>query len=261
MKTDQIFELLQNRKHPKNAKPREFYNIAEGDGKRASLYLYDAISWWSYNDAQTFRQRLDALDAEVIDLHINSPGGSVFEGVAIYNLLLAHPAKIVVHVDGLAASIASVIMLAGDEIHIAENAMVMIHNPSAWTEGGAEDFRRMAASLDAVKESILNTYESRTSMDRPALAAAMDSETWYGADEAVSNGFASKKVAAQKLAAKWDASDFAELPENAKRFGKGAPAMNHAPEPPREPETVGTVADVAAARARAEQLLHLHANA
>jgi len=259
MKTEAIFELFQNRKVPKNLTGREFLNVTANEGeKRAALYLYDEISYWTFNDADTFRRRLNALDADVIDLHINSPGGSVFEGVAIYNLLLAHKAKVIVHIDGLAASIASVIALAGDEIHIAENAMVMIHNPSAFVWGEADDCRKMADSLEAVKAAILNTYESRTNLGRPELASAMDSETWYGADDAVSHGFASKKVSAQKIAAKWDAADFSNLPENAKRFGKAEQREEEAPAPP---ETKGTVDDVATARARVEKLMNLHADA
>lgn len=251
MKTDDIFKLLKDRKVPKNLTGREFLNVSGEGEKRASLYLYDEISYWSYNDADTFRQRLASIDADVIDLHINSPGGSVFEGVAIYNLLLAHKARVIVHIDGLAASIASVIALAGDEIHIAENAMVMIHNPTAMVWGEAEDCRKMADSLEAVKAAILNTYESRTNLDRSALDAAMTAETWYGADEAVANGFASQKVAAQKIAARWNAGDF-ELPESARQFGNQAKPS--AEPPPATPAAFGTVADVLAAR---EKFAHL----
>lgn len=206
-------------KVPVNRTLEAFQNA--GNGKdTATIHLYDAISWWTDNDAKSFKDRLDRIEAKTIHLHINSPGGAVFEGVTIYNLLVSHPAKIIVHIDGLAASIASVIALAGDEVHIAENAMMMIHNPSVVTWGESEDLRKQADVLDAIKEAILNTYESATGMSRDDLSAAMDAETWYSAQEAVDKGFASKKVSAQKAAAFWDGADFPDIPEAAVAFGK-----------------------------------------
>jgi ATP-dependent Clp protease protease subunit len=223
--TDELFEVLDARKIPKaaarvapeNRLPRFDPVNAAGDGKkRAAIHLLDAVSWWSGNDARTFQRTLADLDAEEIDLYINSPGGSVFEGVTIYNLLVAHPAKINVHVLGLAASIASVIALAGDTVEIAENAMFMIHDPSSIAMGKAEDFRRTAEVLDKITESILNTYEARTKMSRDELRAAMAAETYFTADESVSWGFATSKVAGMRAAALWNPEDFEGLPEAAR---------------------------------------------
>ncbi|RYD83577.1 MAG: Clp protease ClpP [Verrucomicrobiaceae bacterium] len=208
---------------PENRLPRfEVVNAAASGKKKAAIHILDAISWWSGNDARTFQQRLAAVDADEIDLYINSPGGSVFEGVTIYNLLVAHKATVNVHVLGLAASIASVIALAGDTVHIAENAMFMIHNPSAGVWGEAEDLRKVAGVLDQITESILNTYEARTRLGRDQLRAAMAATTYYTADEAVTSGFATAKVASVKAAAcLWDPEDFPDLSEEARALAVG----------------------------------------
>jgi ATP-dependent protease ClpP protease subunit len=200
---------------PENRLPRFDQVNAAGGKKTAAIHILDAISWWTGNDARTFQQRLAALDVEELDVYINSPGGSVFEGVTIYNLQVSHPATVNVHVLGLAASIASVIMLAGDSVNIAENAMVMIHDPSAGVYGKAKDFRQVADVLDKITESILNTYEGRTKLTRDQLRAAMTAETYYTADEAVMAGFATAKVAPLKAAALWNPEDY-ELTDAAK---------------------------------------------
>jgi ATP-dependent protease ClpP protease subunit len=226
--TDELLAVLDarplpaaaRRVEPENRLPRFDPVNAAGGKKKASIHILDAISWWTGNDARTFQQRLAAIDADEIDVFINSPGGSVFEGVTIYNLLVAHKATVNVHVLGLAASIASVIALAGDTVEIAENAMFMIHDPSAGVFGKAEDFRKVAGVLDKITESILNTYEARTKLSRDELRAAMAKETYYTADEAVTAGFATKKVAAMKAAASavplWDPEDFPDMPEAAR---------------------------------------------
>lgn len=197
---------------PENRLPRFDPVNQSGGKKKAAIHLLDAISWWTGNDARTFQQRLAGLDVDELDVFINSPGGSVFEGVTIYNLLVGHKATVNVHVLGLAASIASVIALAGDTVTIAENAMIMIHDPSAGVYGKAEDFRQVAAVLDKITESILNTYESRTNLTRDQLRAAMAAETYYTADEAVTAGFATAKAAAMKAAALWNPDDFELTP-------------------------------------------------
>jgi ATP-dependent protease ClpP protease subunit len=271
MTLDDILAVLDGRKLSNKLTGREFVNITDitnaAGKKRAAIYVFDVIGYWSGNDARTFRAKLDAVQADVIDLHLNSPGGSVFEGVAIYNMLLAHPAEVHVHIDGLAASIASVIALAGDKIHIAENAMMMIHNPSAIVYGEEIDMRTMADALASVKEAILNTYESRTGLERAALAAAMDAETWYSADDAVRDGFATEKVQAKKIAAAaWTPDEWPDLPEEAKALaGNAAPKQEEKPdaepeaEAEAEPISVGTVDDVTAARDKAAKLMAKYA--
>ncbi|HUT44358.1 MAG TPA: head maturation protease, ClpP-related, partial [Desulfobacterales bacterium] len=112
--------------------------------------------------AKNFQKELSAIKASQIDLHINSPGGEVFDGIAIYNLIKQHPANVTTYIDGLAASIASVIALAGDTIYMAENALMMIHNPYGMVMGMAEDMRKMAERLDVVRDSISKAYLAKT---------------------------------------------------------------------------------------------------
>src|ERR1019366_1254050 len=120
-----------------------------------------------------------------IDLRINSPGGNVFEGLTIYNLLASHPAKVAVHIDGLAASIASVIAMAGNTIEIADNGMLMIHNAWGVGIGQASDLRKTASVLDSVTGNIAGIYAKRASApDLGEIQDLMDAETWMTASEA-----------------------------------------------------------------------------
>lgn len=172
--------------------------------KAGEIWLYDVVGedWFGGMSAKQFGVELNALGAvDTINLRINSPGGDVFDGFAIYNQLARHPARVVVDVDGLAASIASVIAMAGDEIRMAKNAQVMIHNPHGVAVGDAMEMRRTAELLDRVREGIVTTYHDRTGSDRDRLLAWMEAETWFSADEAVSAGLADSVTEELKVAA------------------------------------------------------------
>lgn len=175
-----------------------------GDGKtRSTLYILDSISYWTGNDALTIKDKLDDLKADVLDVVISSPGGSVFEGITIYNLLRSHSAEIHVHIHGLAGSIASVIALAGDKISIADNAMIFIHDASGGAWGRAEDLLKVAAWLEKINESITNTYDDRTNMGREKIVEHMSAETFYTAKEALDFGFVDEIVKPVAMAAHW----------------------------------------------------------
>lgn len=189
--------------------------IDNAAGKDATIYLYDTVSKWTPAAATLFQAQLAAIKSPVINLRINSPGGSVWEGLAIYQLLKAHPAKVIAHVDGIAASIASIIMLAADEIHIAEAAMTMIHDASIATAGNAKQLRADADLVAKISESLTDIYVSRTGKPRAEIRAAMEKESWFNADESIKFGLASKKVVGVKAAAKWSPADFPQLPANA----------------------------------------------
>lgn len=180
---------------------RSWYEIRNATAASADLYLYEEIGIWGITAAD-FLQELKGLQAGTLNVHINSPGGSVFDGFAIYNALSTHPARVLVTVDGIAASIASVIAMAGDEIAMAENAMLMIHRP--WTElsGFAADLRQQADVLDKLETNIVQVYAARTKQSEAAVRAAMEAETWYSAEEAVAAGFATSVAPALKIAAK-----------------------------------------------------------
>lgn len=172
----------------------EFKALANNEGE---LYLYGEIasaeSWWGDGTEVTpkgFKDELDALgDISTLNVYVNSPGGDVFAGQAIYSQLKRHKATVNVYIDGLAASIASVIAMAGDTIHMPKNAMLMIHNAWSIAMGNAKDFRKMADDLDKIDLSIQETYLAKaTEMKQEDLVALLDAETWLTAKEALDLG-------------------------------------------------------------------------
>lgn len=179
--------------------------ILRGEGKDTlELDVYDIIgeSWWSEGvSAKNVRRKLKDSGAKVIKARINSRGGDVVDGLAIYNDLKDHPARVEVSIIGVAASMASVIAMAGDEITIAENALVMIHNPWGVSVGEADDHRAWADVLDKMRDSLLAIYTSRTKQSRDDVQAMMAKETWLDAAEAKRLGFADK-IAPNKGSAK-----------------------------------------------------------
>jgi ATP-dependent protease ClpP protease subunit len=160
----------------------------------AELYIYDAIGddfWGEGITAKSITRALKEFgNVDTITVRINSPGGSVFDGNAIYNALNRHPARVLVEVDALAASAASVIAMAGDEIRVAKNALVMIHNAAGATRGEAKDHEKTAEVLRKISESAADIYVARTGRTKDEVIAWMDDETWFTSDEALEHGFA-----------------------------------------------------------------------
>lgn len=186
---DKVVRLFQQ--HKKTYDAGIYRMSAKGDDAEIVLYGVIGESFWSKGvTLEQFRNDLKALGkVKKIDLRINSDGGDVFDGRAMYSLLADHPAKIVAHVDGLAASIASVIAMAGDEIRMADGSFMMIHNPWGGAVGDANDMRRMADLLDSVAGTIINTYAARTKQKPDKIRELMDAETWMTANEAKTLGF------------------------------------------------------------------------
>ena len=167
---------------------KTWYNItAAEDNSSAEVNIYDAIGGHDVN-AKQFVNELKEINAETINLRINSPGGSVIDGNAMFNALQRHPAKVVTHIDGLAASMASVIAMAGDEIHMADNALLMIHNPWTFSMGDADELRADADLLDKMSASIVGAY-GRSQYEADEIKNLMDDETWFTAQEAFDAGF------------------------------------------------------------------------
>lgn len=201
-------------------------------GKTGEIWLYDQVGegFFGGMSAKSFVSELQKLGkVDTINLHINSPGGSVFEGLTIYNALAQHPARIVVDVDGLAASIASVIAMAGDEVRIAENAMMMIHNPYTIALGDSSEMRKTADLLDQISGNIVATYAKQTKMPTADIQALMDDETWMTAGEAVDKGFATHVTAEQKAAAcsDFDFSNFRRPPAHLTTAGASKRSAGH----------------------------------
>lgn len=163
--------------------------------------------------AKDFRTMLSDFDDDVeISVRINSDGGEVTNALSIYRALAEHPARVVAHVDGIAASSASVILMAADSRRISESAFVMIHNPRSFEVGEAADLRKMADLLDQFRDQILGIYAARTGQSRERVQQWMDAETWFDADESLANGFADEITANKAVAAKWDLSYCRHVP-------------------------------------------------
>lgn len=188
------------------AKQRKWYDLKaarNAAGKTvAELRIYDDIGFWG-TTAKAFVNELDAVakDADEILVAVNSGGGDVFDGFAIYNALRRYSGKVTARVDGIAASAASLVVMAGDTIVMPENAMMMIHN--AWTiaAGDAAQMRKTAELLDKTRDGIVAAYRNKCGLTDDEIVAMMDAETWMTASEAKDRGFADQIEAPVKLQA------------------------------------------------------------
>lgn len=174
---------------------REWFRLVENKAEQsAEVFIYDEIGYWGTSAAE-FVQMLNALDVKAISVRINSPGGEVFDGVAIYNALKTHKATVTVSVDGLAASAASFIATAGDKVIMQRGAQMMIHDAAGMAFGNAETMRTLADLLDRLSDTIAGLYADRAGGSLTSWRDAMRVETWYNADEAVAAGLADEAAA------------------------------------------------------------------
>ncbi|MCM1943143.1 ATP-dependent Clp protease proteolytic subunit [Streptomyces sp. G3] len=172
----------------------QFRNVAADE---AELFLYDEIGGWG-TLAEDFISELKAITSPKLRVRVSSPGGSVFEGVALANALRAHPAEVTVQVDGIAASIASVIAMAADRVVVQPQAMVMIHDASGVCLGNAQDMQDMAALLDKISDNIADAYSVKAGGTRDEWRTRMRAESWFTAEEAVEAGLADEMMPARK---------------------------------------------------------------
>ena len=184
---------------------------AKAGGDTAAVYIYDEISWFGIT-AQQFIDELRGVTAKTIALHINSPGGDVFDGIAIHNALRQHPATVNVTVDGIAASIASVIAMAGDRVEMAKGAMFMIHEPFAMTIGDAADHRKNAEALDKMAVTIAGIYAARAGGSVDYWRGLMAEETWFTDEESVTAKLADVLTTAPAATNAYDLSVFRNAP-------------------------------------------------
>jgi ATP-dependent Clp endopeptidase proteolytic subunit ClpP len=176
-------------------------------GKEHHIYIYEPIdSFWGYSSKQMIAEIADArkVSADSIVLHINSPGGSVFEGFAIYNLLKDSGLTVTAKVEGVCASIATLIALAANEIHMARNSQFMIHNPSMEAGGDAAKMKQAADILEKIESQLISAYVIKTGKPEDEIREKMAAETWFTADEAVAYGFADSVTESLKIAAIYD---------------------------------------------------------
>lgn len=181
---------------------KKFWNwVKNEEGRTLSFDGYIAQDSW-FDDDITPKKFKAELESSVGDISVwlNSPGGDVFAASQIYTMLKEYNGKVAVKINGLAASAASVIAMAGDEIYMSPVAMMMIHNPATMIFGEAADFQSGIKMLYEVKESIINAYEERTGLPRLKISNMMDAETWFSAQKAVELGFADKILYAPEKA-------------------------------------------------------------
>jgi ATP-dependent protease ClpP protease subunit len=202
----------------------------------AEISIYDEIGAYGVS-AKAFLADLGKLpDKAPLTLRLNSPGGSVFDAVAIYNALQRHAGTVTVSIDGIAASAASYIAMAGDEIIMPENAFLMIHDPSGMVMGTAADMRAMAEALEKIGASLIKGYAAKSGKPEDEIAALLAKETWLDAAEALELGFADTVAAPVKMAASFDVSRFRNAPPEIieavkvkSNPGLGAPKTNPGP--------------------------------
>ncbi|MBL4744220.1 MAG: Clp protease ClpP [Cycloclasticus sp.] len=213
-------------------------------GDTAEIRIYDIIGW-PFVDADTFLNELSNIQQNKILVRINSPGGDVFDGMAIYNALKDHPAQITTRIEGIAASMASIIALAGDadKRQIAKSASYMIHNPWSFYGGDYREAEKAADLMKRLAAQLAEIYADATGAKQADIQALMDSETWFFGKEAVESSFMSNvsdKGAAQT--AKFDLSMFAHAPKST--------------EPTKRDLERTLTQDAGLSRSQARQLLH-----
>jgi len=188
----------------------KWYNIQNKAGKSTDVYIFDEIGMWGVT-AQNFISDIKDLKDTPINLRINSLGGDVFDGLAIYNVIKKRTAKTTVYIEGIAASIATIIALGADEVVMSENSLFMIHNASGGAMGESKDLQKTAEVLNKITRQLAEVYESKTGLSQETIQDMMDEETWLNAQEAFELGFIDTISDAIKIAAKYDVSKFKNI--------------------------------------------------
>ncbi|MCN7823459.1 Clp protease ClpP [Escherichia coli] len=204
----------------------EIKNSTGEDDSPAELLIYGYIGEFDEVSSSDIVNKLKDISSNTISVKINSYGGSVFTAQAILSSLKRHKANITVYIDGIAASAATIIAMAGDKIIIPSNAMMMIHNPWTFAAGDADELRDIAEMMDKIRNSILSAYKEKTGLSEDKLIELMDQETWLNAEEAVELGFADEVEKPMRLSASikegmlslngitFEASRFSKLPDS-----------------------------------------------
>lgn len=250
---------------------KTWYSIKAQNENEALIDIFDLIGYWGIS-ARDFISDLKGLGGNVqnIRVRINSDGGEVFDGIAIYNALKRHQANVTVEVYGIAASIASIIAMAGDKVIMPANTFMFIHDPLAVVIGDADDMRDVADSLEKIAGALQSTYMVKTGKSEEDVKKWMNSDTWFTAQEALDAGLADEVTDAVKMAASANIGKFKNLPEALKALAEETPVTDPPPEvpaeeaapeataPPSEPEKTEEEISAAATQAankRAQEIL------
>lgn len=177
------------------------YYSMQVEEETADIVIFgDITSWpWLESDVSSYNlsKQISGLDVDTINVHINSYGGEVSEGLAIYNALKQHKAKVKTYCDGFACSIASVIFMAGDERVMSNASLLMVHNPWTYTSGNAQELRKIAADLDKMTQASVNAYMEKVSITEDEVKQLLDEESWILPSEALEYGFATSVIGAE----------------------------------------------------------------
>jgi ATP-dependent Clp protease protease subunit len=224
--------------------PQRFWNWVRNEDETRTLFLNGAIAEESWFDDDVtpalFRSELDSGNGDVV-VWINSPGGDCIAAAQIYNMLMDYKGSVTVKIDGIAASAASVIAMAGTSVLMSPASLMMVHNPLTIAIGDSEEMRKAIAMLDEVKESIINAYEIKTGLSRTKLAHFMDAETWLNANKAIEFGFA------DGILFKDDLSQAVAFPQNDFVFSRRAATnslMNKLIHPKETPQEGKPISDL-----------------
>lgn len=192
----------------------------QASGNEATIYIYDSIvsdddtaEWWGGVSAASLVPEIRALKVDTIHLRINSPGGDVFAAQAICQAIRDSAAHVIAHVDGFAASAATIIATAADEIRISEGGMYMIHCGWTWAMGNANEMRATAGLLDKVDQTICAQYAKKTGKPEAEIKQLMEAETWFTAQDAVDGGFIDSIAEGKKVKSEWDLSAYKNAPK------------------------------------------------
>lgn len=183
----------------------KFYSLEKASDTEANLYIYGDIVNYRWDDedvnANSLKNELEALgDLSCINVHINSYGGDTFQGLAIHNILKQHSAKINIYVDGIAASSASIIAMAGDKVYMPRTALMMIHNCWTCVIGNAAELRKIAEDMDKIAEAYKSAYMAKVNITKEKLDELLTNETYLTADECIEMGFADEIIEDEKIA-------------------------------------------------------------
>ena len=189
---------------------KNWYSINNNSAKAADIYIFDEIGNYGVT-AKQFISDIKNLKGKPINLRINSLGGDVFDGMAMYNVIKRREAKTTVFIEGIAASIATIIALGADKIVMAENSLFMIHNAWGGTMGDAKDMRKTAETLEKISAELTDIYSKKTGLSNKVIKGMMDEETWLNAEEAYDLGFVDVISDSIKVAAKYDVSKFKNI--------------------------------------------------
>lgn len=202
-------------------------NIVNDARTEATIYIYDEISWWGIN-AEWFVSQLNTMmDIPTINVRVNSPGGDIFEAIAMQTAMAQHPSNIVVHVDGIAASAASFFIRGANKRVISDGGFLMIHQATSGGYGNAKDLLSVGNALTKIDDSIIESYVKVTGLERDVITDWVSDQTWFGAKESKELGFVDEIFEAEPIENKFDLSAiYKSVPDDVKNARNNEPVVN-----------------------------------